>query len=359
MPPTPRQPGRLDPRSARRALNQRRNARFTLYILAATAGLAVLLYVVLQLIPALPTVPPDRAPAGVAAPNPARVAPDRPAASASEPLAPPSGLPRIAGYADLAEFLDARGLDAGSLLRQSRDWYESRGFFGANPLYGVEFDDARERYYESLDADTLRSLTEAGEIGATQALAARFVVVEPGASLVLYQRAAAMGSIYALLQIATMLDTFSRLEGLSPESGDRLPALLNQLQQSRPGVGLREQSFAHALAAIRDGGPAVASPEMLAWIEKLAEDLGPDRLEPACRLSSGLLVGVSGSRRAVGVAPVNVSPPAVFLAVPDLYARLPCGETTDPVVPVMDLSRCGYQAVTDERGRARELWVCP
>ena len=359
MPPTPRQPGRLDPRSARRALNQRRNARFNLYILAATAGLAVLLYVVLQLIPALPPVPPERAPADVIAPNPAPRAPDHPAASPSDPTTPTGKLPRISSYGDLAEFLEARGLNAGGLLRQARDWYESRGFFGANPLYGVEFDDARERYYESLDGEALRTLDAAGEIGATQALAARFMVVEPGASLALYQQAAAMGSTYALLQTATMLDTFSRLEGLSPESGDRLPELLDQLQQSRPGVGLREQSFAHALAVIRDGGPAVASPEVLAWIEKLTEELGPDRLEPACALSSAVLVGVSGARRARGVAPVNLSPPAVFLAVPDLYARLPCAETNDPVIPVMDLSRCGYQAVVDERGRARELWVCP
>lgn len=319
----------------------------------------MLLYVVLQLIPALPPIPPDDAPADSAEAPPASRAPGGtpPAIGDAEP--PPRDLPRIASYEDLVGFLEELGFDAGGLIRQSREWYESRGFLGANTIYGVEFDDATERYYEAFDAASLRSLSQTGDIGAVQALAMRLRLTDPGDSLSVYRQAAALGSTSALVQIGGLLDSYGRLGATERASDPKFARLMEAIGRTGAVGDLRQQAFGYLLAAIRDGGPPIATPELLAWTGQFARELDERAVATACGVSVSILLDLAGARRAQGIAPINARPAAVFLTEPDLYQQLPCQDTVSPILPVTDLSSCAYQPVLDAGNRQRELWVCP
>ena len=148
-------------------------SKTNVYTLVATALLGVLLYVVLQFARKVPTQP-----------------------VTTNIMTEPIGL-SVGGRSDLPAILEARGIDAQRAIAESIDWRQARGFLDSDRMFGVAGDEAPARLYEILEIATLESMSESGDLAATQALAARKLLEDPFASLALYTTAANQGSVFA------------------------------------------------------------------------------------------------------------------------------------------------------------------
>jgi hypothetical protein len=152
-------------------------SKTNIYVLIATALLGVLLIVVQQF-----GRDPEITPVEVPTPQKARSTDDGDTLTARAVAASPgSANPiRLTSSADLEALLDARGLDGANLLAASADWFRQRGFNGPQPLLGVPAGETPEDYFASLDDATLRSLSDAGDAGATLLVLAGAGSARPG-----------------------------------------------------------------------------------------------------------------------------------------------------------------------------------
>ena len=269
-----------------------------------------------------------------------------------------AGLPRLDGPDALVELLERRGFDAGKLIADSIAWHRALGFNGPLPLLGKTDVSSRQADLDRLDDDSLRVLSRR-DTSALQALAARLAPTDPFAALELYEQAAERGSVYALLQNASLRQTLGDVAaakaGADPEFNRRIAAL----SDASTGGSLRESAFAAAMAAIRDAGIPVIDAEMLRWTQSMARDLPTDRLEPACAAAEDNYLRYGALRRQQGLAPLRVAPPAVFVSLPDVAGQIPCADTSHPLQFTLNLSTCGSELVADAAGRLMTLYVCP
>jgi hypothetical protein len=309
-------------------------SKTNVYTLMATALLGVLLYVVLQFSRKVPTAP-----------------------ITTDIMADPAGL-SIDGPADLLTILAARGIDAPQAIAESVDWRRARGFPGHDRMFGVADQNAPARTYESLDNPTLVSLSRGGDLVATQILATQILLDDPFASLALYTTAANQGSVFAMLRIGALTETFSNA-ALDKFNAD--PAYLRKLGELR-GDGsrgtLKMQAFAYVAAAIRNGGVAIVDQDLLDWIQTMARDLAPAELTTACELSENIFLKFSVARRRLGLAQIRTEVPPVFFGVPNLQAQLPCQSTGHSIIWLLDLSRCSAMPVVHSDEQARDLYIC-
>jgi hypothetical protein len=327
-------------------------SRTNISVLIATALLGALLVVVRQF-----AVEPE----SLALPTAAS-----PAQKAQEPttvIAPPVAAQAIAGparlnsSADLIALLDARGLDGARLLADSADWFQERAFNGPQALFGVTADNSREEYFSRLDQQSLTSLSEAGDAGATLSLGLRRSMQDPFAALALYQRSAAQGGSAALLQIAGQRETFSDIRLTDFSSDAEFVRQLRVLGRNSPDRLLAD-AFVYASAAVRDAGEPIVDQKLLNWLDSLHNRLSETRRRRVCERSFGSYVNLGTQRRALGLPPVNFKPPPVFLSVPDLQNKLPCNDTNSPIVSTLDLSNCSNEAVIDPAGDESRLVIC-
>ena len=314
-------------------------SRFNLGVLGATALLGVLLWVVLAVVAEFARGPQPPPP--------------------GEPPPLPPGFIRIADHAGLRQALAERGIALDAPLQGWRDWLAQRGFYGEQPLLGIDAGRARERFYDHLEPAALDELAAQADIGALQRLAGQRRLSDPPAAAALYRQAVDLGSTAAMLELSALYDTLARM-GDEDWPGERPdPAMLDALDGEGPARDLREESLAWLLAALRDGGEALADPDRLAWARGSAAALEPTRRNAACSRSVSLFLKAGAARRGAGLPPVRTAPPPLFVGAADLTRDDPCAGTTAPLEPVLDLADCAAEPAVDARGRELRLWVCP
>lgn len=309
-------------------------SKTNVYTLVATALLGVLLYVVLQFARKVPTEP-----------------------ITTSVMAELAGLP-VGGRSDLLAILAGRGIDAQRAIAESIDWRQARGFLDSDRVFGVAGDDAPGRIYETLEFATLESMSEGGDLAATQTLAARILLEDPFASLELYSIAANQGSVFAMLKIGALRETFANI-ALDTYRAD--PAYLGKLSELRgknSRGSLKMEAFAYVAAAIRDGGIAIVDQDLLNWIQRMARELPPAELAPACELSANLFLKISAARRRRGLSQITTEPPPVFFGIPNLQEQLPCQSTGHSIIWLLDLSRCSVIQVDHADGETPDLYIC-
>jgi hypothetical protein len=309
-------------------------SKTNVYTLIATALLGVLLFVLLQFARKVPTTPIT-----------ANIRVD------------PAG-PTISGRSDLLAILESRGFDAQRMIAESADWRRARGFLQTDPLFGVPGQGMPARAYDNLEFATLESMSDRGDPAATQALASRTRLEDPFAALDLYTTAADQGSIFAMLRIGALRETFSNV---ALESFDADPSYVRKLAELRgenSQNSLQMEAFAYVAAAIRDGGVAIVDQDLLDWIQQMGQALPPSDLTQSCELSENLFLKLSAARRSRGLPQITTQPPPVFLGIPDLQEQLPCRSTGHSIIWLLDLSRCSATPVNDADGRTLDLYIC-
>ncbi|MCC5795088.1 MAG: hypothetical protein JJT85_10210 [Chromatiales bacterium] len=315
--------------------------RFVTGVLAATVLLGVLLWVVLEIVGEFAAGPREAPPLS------------------EGPLPPPPGVTRIASHEELVAALDARGIDSEVPLQGWRDWLAQRGFLGAQPLLGIGSERARARFYDHLDDEALAALAAQSDAGALQHLAERQRRDDPVTAMQLYRRAAEAGSVAAMIELSALYDTVARMAAEDWPGPPPDPDVLAGLSGPAPGRDLHEESLAWLLAALRDGGEALATPERLDWAEQLAASLEPQRRSAVCSRSATLFLQMGAPRRAAGFTPVRQAPPPLFVAARGIDARDPCRATATPLGRVLELAQCAAEPVVDGSARQMDLWICP
>lgn len=327
-------------------------SKTNVFTLIATILLGVLLYTIARFAANLPEAPPAdsiRETATIATPANAGL---------PQPTTRTNGLPRVRTYSELLDFLTAQGIDGRSAIADSARWLQERGFSGINTLLGVTEENARGIALQSLDDATLHTMLEAGDSGASQALASRALFTDPFAALELYRTAASQGSVYAILQIGSLLESLSDIT-LDDFVTD--PAYLQKLVDLRnrdSAEGPKIAAFSHALTAARDGGMPVIDTEILTWLQRLSSEFSESEQEFACERSMQLFFEISAERRQKGLQPISTDPPPVFLSIPDLENQLPCRATSHPIIQLLDLTRCAHTEVEDDKGDRMNLNIC-
>jgi hypothetical protein len=309
-------------------------SKTNVYTLIATALLGVLLFVLLQFARKVPTTPIT-----------ANIRVD------------PAG-PTISGRSDLLGILESRGFDAQRMIAESADWRRARGFLQTDPLFGVPGQGMPARAYDNLEFATLESMSDRGDPAATQALATRTRLEDPFAALDLYTTAADQGSIFAMLRIGALRETFSNVALESFDADLSYVRKLAELRGANSQNSLQMEAFAYVAAAIRDGGVAIVDQDLLDWIQQMGQALPPSDLTQSCELSENLFLKLSAARRGRGLPQITTQPPPVFLGIPDLQEQLPCESTGHSIIWLLDLSRCSATPVNDADGRTLDLYIC-
>lgn len=329
-------------------------SKTNIYVLIATLLLGVLLVVVRQIGGEAEIIP-------IEVPTPETLESD--AANTEQRLPASEATParpapiRLRSSADLVALLDARDLDGVNLLEASAEWFRKRGFNGPQPLLGVEAGDTPEDYFASLDDDTLRSLSDAGDAGATLSLGMRIALNDSFAALDLFEKAVDQGGSAALLQIASQRETFSYINVADYNTDPEFARRLRILGRSSPDRLLAD-AFVYASVAIRDSGEPIVDEALLDWLDSLEGRVSETRRLRICERSFGQYLNMGMARRNAGLPPINFDAPPVFLALPDLEQRLPCNDTNSPIASTLDLSACSVDPVFDNVGRERLLYVC-
>ncbi len=322
-------------------------------MLIACAFLGILLYVVLGIVERAqePVVAPGRGPGPRATER--LPGPDRPSVEQD------ADIPAIGSHAAVLSMLSEAGLNADYVLAASRGWRQERGFLGTDELLGVSPAEAPIFSYQSLDAEALDAMAQTGDVGALQALAAQNLLVDPFLATDLYSRAAAEGSEFALLQIASLLETFSSVSPADADVAFDYARKLARLRASQRAGGLLENAFAFALAALRGGGAPVARPDVLSWIQHMGSDFDRDALNDACDLSARIFFEISAIRRERGKLRLSRQPPPLFFSAADLAEQMPCRDTRTPIEPVLDIGACEVRRVQHTRHGTLDLYICP
>ncbi len=323
-----------------------------LMILAATGLLGMLLYVVLGIVGQVP-VPTGKT--SVQQPSFAAGSHSPEQTARDSGTAGQDAMPK---YEHFSGLLADKGLDAARAIEQYAQWRQQRGFLGADPLLGIRYDQAPARYYEDLDDAALETAAIGKEPGAIQELAARSVATDTVKTIEKYREAASLGSTYALLQIGWLMDTFATMDQGRATANGSYDGQLTRLKSFSANGNLKQEALSWTLAAIRDGGAAIARADVLGWVEATVANLDAEAVTAACAQSIDIMIRTGSSRRAQGRPPLSIEPPPVFLRPADLYDRLPCGNSVNPLEPLVSAEECVVASVLTVRAEPRQLWIC-
>lgn len=287
----------------------------------------------------------------------------------------------MADAAGVSSVLTALDIDPVAARDGWAAWSDARGFAPPNRLHGIpdpvssgpgpsdpapsDPGDASRRDSASrgagpatTDEAELLALSQAGDAAATQALAARVALRAPFEAIDYYRLAADQGSTFALLRLASLfeaLDTVARSGTTTdPAHARRLAALAD----SAPGNSLRLMAFTHLLAAVRDGGPPIVDPSLLAWLRRLDEQASDTQRSAACGQSARLLMDIAGRRARSGRPPVVTEAPPIFFTAPGWAEQQICAQTADPIESLMDLSDCIVTRFRSDANEPLDLHIC-
>lgn len=297
-----------------------------------------------------PFVTPARAPAATETAPPPASQPSPPPRQpvADEPAAAPApGGPELIDDQALMALLNDFGFQR--LEGAWREWAASRGYPVADGG-GVQIYD---QPYEQYDDDTLRGLSDNGDMWAAQILAGRIAKSSPADAIELYRRAAAGGSLYAMHEMATLYNRVAdQRREVEFKSGD---AALEQVYAMRDApVAPEVAGYAWTIVAEMAGSEpmfgALAS-------SQLEQRLQPDQLDEACEIARGLFDDLRSERRAQGLGDFDRTPPPLVYADPDEQQRCPHAG------PGLDLSGCRELVVQQpeagpDAGRSTTVWIC-
>jgi len=266
--------------------------------------------------------------------------------------------PQIATTADLRAFLDADAMASDTLLDHYADWSAAHGFTGKNRLFGAP-DIAAANRFTALAGPELVARSEAGAVLASQVLATRRLFTDPFSAIEYFRRAAGQGSTFALLRIADLLEALDAAEAgratARSDQADRARALAER------GVdhSLKLTALGYLVTAMRDGGPPVIDPGVLAELDRLREGTTGDQRVAVCQWSERMLLEIARDRVRWGRPAITTAPPPVFFTLPDLAGRLPCRHTAYPIDFPMDVARCTVTGVRNAENEALDLYLCP
>jgi TPR repeat protein len=262
--------------------------------------------------------------------------------------------PRISTREEFIRALEAGGRNGEKLLAAYQDWRVARGYLGADPLTGVTAENAPSQVYAAMDRATQKSLADSGDLGAMQAYAAGSLSTDPVTAIEYYGRAAEQGSAAAMVEIAAVLASIEATNPGGPGTDPTFPQRLLALRGGDPGRDLRLDAAAWTLAAIRQHGPAVATPAGLTLAQELERSPDPAALTMACGKSLAILADLSAANAGRDTSAL----PPVFVAEQDLYGRLPCRDTPAPVMPPRALAGCSSSPAIGNASQPIELWIC-
>jgi hypothetical protein len=327
------------------------------FTIIATALLGILLYTIIRFGESLPAAPM----AGSVRENETSAAPatagsDSPQIVTGSPQT--STQPLLTTYADLVDYLNAGGRDGARMLKDTALWRQDRGFFAPDELLGITPASSPRAYYDSLDEATLKTMSDSGDAGATQTLASITALSDPFAAMTLFSKAAEQGSAYALLRLASLSESFSDLNTDGRKLG---PDYLDQLLEYRganSATSLKTSSYAHVVSAMRDGGLPVIDTELLAWQDRLEQELTDSEIASACDQSERMLFDVNVARRKQGKLRPSVSPPPVFVSPPDAGSRLPCTNAVPDNPALLDQGPCEIIPILTTNGQPANLNIC-
>jgi len=377
-----------------------RTSRFTLI---ATVLLGVLLYTITRFAADL------------------NVAWDGSAIAPPAPAADDASAPPIADAANLRFVLNALGIDPATALDGWATWSDARGFMPPNRLFGIPDpvasassnsrpataapanvdvadptpsaplsaargatdpvapgprpavpeasnpenpgagvpDPGESADNATIDEAELLARSAAGNAAASQELAARAAFTAPFAAIDYYRLAADQGSTFALLRLASLFEALATVTqsgvAVDPDYARRIAALTG----SAAGNDLRRIAFAHLLAAIRDGGPPIIDPALLAWLRRLDEQVTATERTSVCAQSARLLMDIARRRARMGRPPVATEAPPIFFTAPEWADRQLCARTADPIESLMDLSHCTVTGFRSAENEPLDLYVCP
>jgi hypothetical protein len=176
--------------------------------------------------------------------------------------------------------------------------------------------------------------------------------------MTLFSKAADQGSAYALLRLASLRESFSDLNTDGRKLG---PDYLDQLLEYRganSATSLKTSSYAHVVSAMRDGGLPVIDTELLAWQDRLEQELTDSEIASACDQSERMLFDVNVARRKQGKLRPSVSPPPVFVSPPDAGSRLPCTNAVPDNPALLDQGPCEIIPIITTNGQPANLNIC-
>ena len=262
---------------------------------------------------------------------------------------------RISTRDELAQVLNARGLDAEKLIAGYHNWRVAHGFLGADPLAGITAENAPSQIYAAMDRSTQKALADSGDLGALQAYAAGSLPGDPFAALKSYGSASELGSAAAMAEIAGILADLGSLQPGTGQNDRPFADKLLALRGGNPTRDLRQDAVAWTLASIRQYGPIVATPANMDLVGDLESN--PDRTMTTAICGQSLAILASLSAATAGTNATTLPP--VFVTEKNLYDRLPCGDTPAPVTPPRALEGCASSPATGNNNQPIELWICP
>ncbi|MAF83701.1 MAG: hypothetical protein QGH93_09285 [Gammaproteobacteria bacterium] len=310
--------------------------RFTLI---ATVLLSILLYTILQFAHDL-NVAWDGSPL------------EQPATTRDKPAATE---PRITSATDLHKVLADGTLNA--VLNDYAIWSDARGFTGNNRLFGAP-DSIPSNAPAASNEAGLQARSEAGDAGATQALAAQILFADPFNAIALFRLAAEQGSTFALLRIGSL---YAAIDTTGTRNETANPAQLKRIANlTEKGVNhsLRLTAFGYVVTALRDGGIPIIDYDLLEWLDQLNDTVTDDERVAVCKWSERTLIEIAKHRVRWGKPAVTTVAPPIFFAIPALADRLPCRRTAYPIDNLMDLAHCTVTKVSNAADQDLDLYIC-
>lgn len=232
-----------------------------------------------------------------------------------------------------------------------REWAATRGL----PLSDANGNFVLEQPYQQYDNETLLALADNGDMWAQQILAERIASTRPAEAMELYRRAAARGSIFAMLQLSQLADTIAESSSefdfeQELEGADSIA--LEQFYSLRDAaVPPKVNAFAWRAVAEMAGLPGFSSISRSQW------SLPDEELAAACDLAGSIYSDLLARRSSLGLgAYPSDTPPAWF----DGNALGMGPSCEHPQAIEFDLSACReirYEPPDGERSEGA-IYVC-
>jgi hypothetical protein len=270
------------------------------------------------------------------------------------PSSPPASL-QLEDWAEFEAWVTANGWDTRFLTERYRAWLALRGFSDQD-VFAKTGGSANPSRYAQLDDATLGELVRSGDLLAIQEDAARAARVDSALGLQKYGTAVRLGSATAIFAVADIIESLSGVRAEDTLDNADFGAMLEGIRGDDPESDLHEQALAWSLAVVRRDGPAAIDRARLDRIGAMARQISPERLDAVCRQSMDLVddIGSYLPQESAG----REGPP-LFVAPPDLYARLPCRGSPTPLEPPSGIAACQAFTAIGSRGEPVEIWHCP